>query len=278
MLRCDGIRVQVCPPSTEEEWWDRLADLTALHQRGQTVGCFAQIYWTLASGLGLRDMELNYIFNDCLDEPLPRWKMAGLEEMEFFEFARYVDKLGERYARFTPESLECMSAAPVHKTVTSVPVNAIPSRCSRHRWRRKKLMPERPAVSADVYSPSPVSPCSRWPPRHSMPQFAAVNPAPVFEFATTIPAPIFHKATIITVPAVKGAVVTPTPIVRMAPIPEQTHKMTATPIPLHQLALMNSPALPKIRHLITSLMDVPLVAVRVAGVPRPVVSSSVVHT
>ncbi|XP_026054841.1 uncharacterized protein LOC113040850 [Carassius auratus] len=64
--------------------------LTALRQDGNEVGALAQVFWSLAEGMGYNDAALKDHFNGGLDDPVPEEEMAQLEMLEFWEFVRYL--------------------------------------------------------------------------------------------------------------------------------------------------------------------------------------------
>ena len=66
MPRSSGVRFQICSPATMEERRGRFQNLTTLRQKGSEVGGLAQLFWTMAVGLGYNDAALKDLFNNRL--------------------------------------------------------------------------------------------------------------------------------------------------------------------------------------------------------------------
>ncbi|KAK2845345.1 hypothetical protein Q7C36_010199 [Tachysurus vachellii] len=268
MYRYSGIQIQVLPPSSEEEWWDRLADLMSLRQQGQAVSCFSQLFWTCAAGLNLSNEELKLYLNDCLDEPLSQAETQSLQILDFWGFVSHLEsrsrwnfwetldgKTIDSMAVTRPVSAPKTAAvtpAPTPKMATNMPVSdhkiaaPMPEPLSRRAIRRKRFA-SRTAMSAPT------------------PKMATVLPAPVFKRATTVSASAVERATVLTTPVPQGAVTIPAPIVKIAaisasrPLPE----MAASPI---------SPAPAKPQLLVSSLLDPQMTSARVTKRRNPTLS------
>lgn len=64
--------------------------LAALRQHGLEVSAFTQFFWTMSVGFDYNDAILKDIFNDCLDDPLPKSEMDGLKILSFWDFSRHL--------------------------------------------------------------------------------------------------------------------------------------------------------------------------------------------
>ncbi|KAK2859930.1 hypothetical protein Q7C36_004096 [Tachysurus vachellii] len=248
MYRYSDIQIQVLPPSSEEEWWDRLADLMSLRQQGRAVSCFAQLFWTCAAGLNLSDEELKLYLNDCLDEPF-RWNLW--ETLD----GKTIDSMAVTRPVSAPTTA-AVTPAPTPKMAANMPVSdhkiaaPMPGPLSRRAIRRKRFA-SRTAVSAPT------------------PKMATILPAPVFKRATTVSAPAVERATVLTTPVPQRAVTIPAPVVKIAAIPasQPLPEMAASPI---------SPAPAKPQLLVSSLLDPQITSARVTKRRNLVLSSSVI--
>ena len=121
MPRSSGVGFRIGSPATMEERRGRVRNLTTLHQEGREVGGLAQLFWTLAVGLGYNDAALKDWFNNCLDDPLPQWEMKGLEILDFWGFTNYLHHRAQWDATTTPEFPDkAASSAPQPKMATSL--------------------------------------------------------------------------------------------------------------------------------------------------------------
>ncbi len=87
--------LQITPPATRKERMAWLQTLMELWQKGMEVGAFAQFFWTYTVGLGYNDGALKDFFNLSLDDPLSIWEMKGLENLDFWDFMRYLVQRGQ---------------------------------------------------------------------------------------------------------------------------------------------------------------------------------------
>nr|XP_055068360.1 FRAS1-related extracellular matrix protein 1-like [Misgurnus anguillicaudatus] len=91
--------------------------------------------------------------------------------------------------------------------------------------------------------------------------------------AVAMPAPVIQRAVATTTPVFN----IPTPDLKMATAHEPVHKMSAVPQSLHKMAASPvSPVHAKTQQLMSSLLDTQMMSVRVAKIPSPVMSSSMV--
>ena len=196
MLRSSGVGFRIRSPATMEERRGRLRNLTTLRQRGREVGDLAQAFWTMAVGLGYNDEALKDLFNDCLDDPLPRWEMKGLEILDFWGFTKYLHHRAQWDAVTTPESPDKTAASPapqhkraaspepLHKMAESTPVlpdkmadstpespvKVPPTRHHRGRRRRQastvpqgpEAVPEQPAAVPEEVPEQPAAVPEVW--------------------------------------------------------------------------------------------------------------------
>ncbi len=123
--------------------------LAAVRQQGLGVGGFAQTFWTLAVGLELWDSELNKVFNECLDNPLPLCEMEGLKALDYWGF---IDYLCYRSLVVTPGQSVPIAVPPeMPKSATAPRENSESSRSltrkrRSRRWRTAKSAPVVPSL------------------------------------------------------------------------------------------------------------------------------------
>ncbi|XP_047678015.1 angiomotin-like isoform X1 [Tachysurus fulvidraco] len=247
MYRYSGIQVQVLPPSTGEEWWDRLDDLMSLRQEGRAVSGFAQLFWTCATGLNLSNVELKLYLNDCLDEPFSQVEMQSLQILDFWGFVSNLESRTRWNLWETPDGNSG------DKMATNMPGSdhkmaaTMPEPLSRRAIRRERF-----ASQAAGSAPTP--------------KMATIVTAPVFKRVTTVSAPAVKKATVLTTPVPQRAVAIPAPVVKVAAIPasQPLHKMAASP---------TSPVPAKPQLLVSSLLDPQMTSVQVSKSQNTVMSS-----
>ncbi|XP_026098588.1 uncharacterized protein LOC113069639 [Carassius auratus] len=86
MLRSSGVGLRVRSPASVEERRARFQNLATLRQKESEVGGLAQMFWTMAVGMGYNDLALKDLFIACLDNPVPEWEMNELEILAFWGF------------------------------------------------------------------------------------------------------------------------------------------------------------------------------------------------
>ena len=178
MPRSSGVGFRIGSPATMEERRGRFRNLTTLRQRGSEVGGLAQLFWTMAVGMGYNDAALKDFFNNCLDDPLPQWEMKGLEILDFWGFTHYLCHRAQWDTSTTPVSPEkrAASPAPQHKMAA----NPAP----QHKMAASPAPQHKMAASSAPQHKMAASPA----PQHKM----AASPAPQHEM-TTSPAPLHRR-------------------------------------------------------------------------------------
>ncbi|XP_067236738.1 melanocortin receptor 4-like [Chanodichthys erythropterus] len=126
---------RITPPATVRERMDRLENLLTLKQQGNEVGGFAQLFWTLAVGLGYNDAALMDLLNDCLDNSLPLWEMDGLGDLDFWGFVLYLQRRSRGPA---PSQLGHAPASESVPEVTEEVGTEPPLHPGKRRRRRRK--------------------------------------------------------------------------------------------------------------------------------------------
>ncbi len=79
---------QVLPPATGKERFARFRQFMTLRQQGSEIGGFAQLFWSLALGLGYNDEALKEFLNTYLDDSLFQEEMEGLRILDSAQHPR----------------------------------------------------------------------------------------------------------------------------------------------------------------------------------------------
>ncbi len=132
--------IRVLPPATGKEWLARFRQLMALRQKGSEIGGFAQLFWSLALGLGYNDEALKEFLNICLDDSLFQEEMEGLRILDFWGFVKY---LHHRSSWATPGQSE-----PIRRDFPTSP--GLPTPSGKRRLRRRRAAKFLPVVSSLV--------------------------------------------------------------------------------------------------------------------------------
>ncbi|ROJ29252.1 hypothetical protein DPX16_13696 [Anabarilius grahami] len=176
--------IQITPPATIKERMDRLENLITLKQRGHQVGGLAQLFWTLAVGLGYNDAALINLFNDCLDNSLPLWEIERLGDLDFWGFVHYLECRSRGPApRQLGHAPASESLAEITEEVGTEPL-LHPSKRRRRRRKKASFIPQGPEVSPAI-EPAPASESS---PEPAPASESSPEPAPASE-SSPEPAP-----------------------------------------------------------------------------------------
>uniref|UniRef100_A0A8C1XAV0 Uncharacterized protein n=1 Tax=Cyprinus carpio TaxID=7962 RepID=A0A8C1XAV0_CYPCA len=135
---------------------------TTLRQKGSEVGGLAQLFWTMAEGMGYNDEALKDLFNACLDNPVPEWEMNKLEILDFWGFTIY---LQHRSQWDTP----------------ATPVSPAQRHCARWPPAQRHCARWPPAQRHCARWPPAQRHCARWPPaqRHVPADFTESSQVPL---------------------------------------------------------------------------------------------------
>ncbi len=132
--------IRVLPRATGKERLARFRQLMALRQQGSEIGGFAQLFWSLALGLGYNDEALKEFLNICLDDSLFQEEMEGLRILDFWGFVKYFH---HRSSWATPGQSE-----PIRRDFPTSP--GLPTPTGKRRLRRRRAAKFLPVVSSSV--------------------------------------------------------------------------------------------------------------------------------
>ncbi len=84
-----------------------LQDLKRFRQQGMEVRAFGQKFWIRAERLYCQGMDLKYISNLCLDEPLLHWDMELVKSFGFLELLQVLAALQGGKGNSQPPESTC---------------------------------------------------------------------------------------------------------------------------------------------------------------------------